>query len=725
MASTKIINVLKDDTFREILELCKATPAEEVILIIPRKSKFLSKEDHFAALSAESRSQNKRVSIMTASAEVAYTAHRYGFGVLAERSRKTAKPAAVAQLAVAHDDDGEEEIHEDDIDAYERDVIVPSDEQIGMDHGEEEDEVDGVHVEDADGNIVEDETDEDLEDDLEDASEDKDFDEEDEIDGKRDDLDEEFSVGKSDFDAESASFKMGSQRYHIGTAAARMDGIVSPARRPEKIRVKGPSEKPVKLGFNRNPSRAAPQQIEPAFGLEQRNMEEVDFPVLTPEPLPEAPVPQPEKKLAEIEQVWQHDAVASEANPWPHDEHEKKSFWSNFPTKGAASKPTSKIPSGDGKRKSSPKLIIGFTVLMLAVASGVFYVATSSAKVTIRPIQQSLDVKLKVSLSDSFSSVDTTLNKIPGQLFTIEKSVSQDFQATGEKETVQKARGKLTIYNEFSSAPQTLIATTRFEANNKVFRTIRTVTVPAMNGSGAGTVEVEVVADKPGADYNIPASTFVLPAFREKGDTARYEKFYGKSTDAMRGGVNGLAKIVTEADFNQGKAAVSDKLKTEIQTALESQAAGLTLVDPGIPANTAQVTSNSAIDQAGDTFTMTAAGNIKMMGFKEEDLLKLAQQYIDEKYHLEVFPEKITISHEKAAFDEAKGILDLNVSIIGIGYAKVDKEKILSDIAGKSEQQIRDYFAAAEGIGKTTALLPRLRNMPKDTGKIKFEVIYE
>ena len=43
----------------------------------------------------------------------------------------------------------------------------------------------------------------------------------------------------------------------------------------------------------------------------------------------------------------------------------------------------------------------------------------------------------------------------------------------------QKAQGTLTIYNAYSSAPQTLVATTRFVTpDGKIFRLTNEVTVP-------------------------------------------------------------------------------------------------------------------------------------------------------------------------------------------------------------------------------------------------------
>ncbi|MCD6422247.1 hypothetical protein J7L13_02790, partial [bacterium] len=94
------------------------------------------------------------------------------------------------------------------------------------------------------------------------------------------------------------------------------------------------------------------------------------------------------------------------------------------------------------------------------------------------------------------------------QIFQKEVRKSAKGQATGEKEVGAKARGKITIYNYWDSTPQVLIAHTRFQSvsTGKIFRIPEAVTVPGTRVQQGqvvpGTVEVEVVADEVGAEYN-------------------------------------------------------------------------------------------------------------------------------------------------------------------------------------------------------------------------------
>lgn len=384
----------------------------------------------------------------------------------------------------------------------------------------------------------------------------------------------------------------------------------------------------------------------------------------------------------------------------------------------------------DTKKLRKTILWTGVAVIILVVV--VFFTVSGSAKIKIVPQKKDVSLQLNVSASDKFSSIDPTFNKIPGQLFNIQKSVSRTFQATGEKDVAQKARGKITIYNELSSSPQLLIATTRFESeNNLIFRTIKAITVPGTKVVGgkivAGSIEVDVIADKPGQDYNISAGNFKIPAFKERGDTARYEKIYGKSTQPMKGGTGGKAKVVTEADYNKAKDALTESLKKELADELKSQTGKLKIIDStNISINNPSSTAD--IDVAADEFTMTLSGYIKTIGFKEEDLKELAKGNIEKKGDLTVLPDKISFEFSNIKFNNSENTMEFSVKSKTSGYIKIDSQKIVTDLLGKNEVQIKDYYLKNSSTISAIkiSLSPFwVSKVPQNAKNVKVEISYE
>ncbi len=174
-------------------------------------------------------------------------------------------------------------------------------------------------------------------------------------------------------------------------------------------------------------------------------------------------------------------------------------------------------PAGQVRKWILPSLI----VVTILVVGGIVVATTGSAKIEITPQKRPLDFQLKVTASDSVSAINTQSNRIPGQYIEISKQVSKEFRSSGQKDVAQKARGKITVHNETGSNQQ-LVTTTRFASpSGLIFRTLLPVVVPAN-----GKVSVDVIADKSGSEYNLQASTFTIPAFKEKGDALKYQKIY-------------------------------------------------------------------------------------------------------------------------------------------------------------------------------------------------------
>src|SRR3989344_4893653 len=108
MPSTKIINVLKDDKFEEILDLFKNTQAKEVIFVLPKTSKAFKNEGHFVILENEANKSNKRVSLLCSNPDTNKLANKYNFDVLLAKDNGS-KPLITAVNQFDPRDDKEDE----------------------------------------------------------------------------------------------------------------------------------------------------------------------------------------------------------------------------------------------------------------------------------------------------------------------------------------------------------------------------------------------------------------------------------------------------------------------------------------------------------------------------------------------------------------------------------------------------------------------------------------
>ncbi|PIR69893.1 MAG: hypothetical protein COU47_00445 [Candidatus Niyogibacteria bacterium CG10_big_fil_rev_8_21_14_0_10_46_36] len=258
--------------------------------------------------------------------------------------------------------------------------------------------------------------------------------------------------------------------------------------------------------------------------------------------------------------------------------HTQKSF------KPKTTKRKRSEPQGNGTRRwygTRPFFILygvlAFTLFLLIVDM------MSGVTVAVTPHQEffNIDTLVKFSASESTGARVETVH--------LEETIEGRAETQGEKDVEEKASGKLTIYNEFSSDPQVLVRRTRFETEDgKIYRIAEQVTVPGANVKDgtieASSIEVIVYADEPGEEYNIGPAEFTIPGFK---GSPRFDKFYARSFAGMTGGFKGKTRVVTEKDA----ADLSSSLQTQLSEELKRQATNELPEGLLIPAGASRITT--------------------------------------------------------------------------------------------------------------------------------------
>lgn len=202
---------------------------------------------------------------------------------------------------------------------------------------------------------------------------------------------------------------------------------------------------------------------------------------------------------------------------------------------------------------------IGLTMILLGV---VLAATLARATVTITPKPVASRVEIKPSVAVDSQTAET----VPGTVVATTVSGEKVATVAGTGTVVKgKATGKVLLVNK-RAAPQQLIATTRLlNPDNVLFRLKKGVVVPA-NGE---LKDVEVYADKEGAESEIGPSTFTIP-----GLPADLQKLvYAFSEKPMTGGVQTVS-AVTQSDIDKAVAELKEELTAKASAELASQVAG-------------------------------------------------------------------------------------------------------------------------------------------------------
>lgn len=344
--------------------------------------------------------------------------------------------------------------------------------------------------------------------------------------------------------------------------------------------------------------------------------------------------------------------------------------------------------------KKSKKIFFGFVLFCLFVLSGVaIYLFVPNAVITIIPAisENKKDINIQGSVS---AQVDA--GNIPIRIIDKNEEISLSYDVTGKSEASgKKAHGSVVIYNEYSSSPQTLVATTRLESEDgKIFRIVKNIVVPGtteISGSvQPGAIEVEVIADQPGSEYNIDKTKFTIPGF---SGGPKFDKFYAKSSNSMTGGSSDDDKpsAVSQQDIDNAKIKTENAIKEKINGIILAE---LQLGEVVLPqAEKITVIKSSTGAKAGDavtSFDYNAQASVRAIVFSENDIRKIVQQSIEQAQGYKKEISKIEYNNVEADFDNS------TLKLKALGEIKnipnIDTEKIKEEVLGKSADQVGDIL---------------------------------
>ena len=379
------------------------------------------------------------------------------------------------------------------------------------------------------------------------------------------------------------------------------------------------------------------------------------------------------------------------------------------------------------KKKKKTFILIG--VICFIVLGIIFCFTLSKAEIIIKPKTETMQFQTELNINKNVAFIDLGNNKIPGQLFRVEKSGQKEFQATQEKDIREKARGIITVYNQYSSAPQTLVQATRFiSEKEELFRTTRTVVIPGAKVEEGkiipSSINVEVEAAEAGKKYNIEPSSFTIPGFK---GTAKYTGFYGQSTQSMTGGLVGKVKIVSEDDIQGAKDILAVELKEEARKELEKRIpSNLKILKDTILEEVVESSSSVEADQPADKFTIEIKVTAKALGFIESDAVSLINDNLKGKISKDkvVLPDTIEISYTIVDMNLEKGTAKLACEVKENIAWEVDIKKIKQELAGKNEIEVRQYFTSRTEIESAKIVFWPfwVKKIPSEEKKIKITV---
>lgn len=231
------------------------------------------------------------------------------------------------------------------------------------------------------------------------------------------------------------------------------------------------------------------------------------------------------------------------------------------------------VPPGYGAApKRRPKMrfvILLIAVIAIVAGAAIALLAFRSTTITVVPRAHAV-VFDSTSQFTAYPAESAPMGTLSYTVQTTEFEDSKVVPSAGTVQAEDKASGVIRVYNNYSAQPVRLIKNTRFETpQGLIFRAPADIVVPGKSGSTPGQVDVTVVADQAGEQYNVgPVSKFTVPGLRSTA--AMYTGVYAESKAAMTGGFVGQRPGVEPGALEAARSELRANLDAKAKEAISS-----------------------------------------------------------------------------------------------------------------------------------------------------------
>lgn len=375
-----------------------------------------------------------------------------------------------------------------------------------------------------------------------------------------------------------------------------------------------------------------------------------------------------------------------------------------------------KIKTGHSYRK----VIFIFAIVSLVLISGVAYLAFASATIKIVPKIDHAETTFSANIDKTPNLDPRQAASITGRVIEASEEGTHDGNQVSVKQLEEKARGTVTFTNRRGAA-QPLLATTQLLSSDGVlFRTVKQVNVPA-----GGSVDAEVVADKPGAAGNVGPTHFtIVKLFKGWQD-----QIYADSSAPMTGGIREVQQI-TQGDLDTARDQLADQLYPKAIEKLRAQLAdGELLVDSGVRKEIISFSSSQPLNAVTDQFNVALKVRTTGVVFDQNQLLELAITKLSAELpnDRELANASLdNLQYTVKNYDLTAGTATLEVkfssqTVLKLGKDVFDKKKLF----GLKENEVQDYFKNFGDIDSVTVKFTPfwISTVPAIESKVTIEIV--
>jgi hypothetical protein len=357
----------------------------------------------------------------------------------------------------------------------------------------------------------------------------------------------------------------------------------------------------------------------------------------------------------------------------------------------AASKPKSK----KDKKLSVPDfnrfrvlLIAGGVLLILLIVGGYFaFSVLPKATISIKTNASNVNTNVDFALSTSATSFDASSEIVPAKQVQVQKTLTGNAPATGQKNNGEKASGSVTMSAGACSAniPNSVPSGTGISSGGKTYITQESTSfVPTSQGNRCvyrASNVTTIKAQTGGANFNTSANaTFNVSG---RADVS--------ATGSADGGTDDIQTVISQADIDTAKGKIAGGENTaqeELETQLDDL--GLYAINATYSAGEPKTSNSANVGDASSSVTVTQVITYTMLGANEDHIKTLVDNDIKDQIDTSkqgILSQGVTQAAFKLKNVTASGA-SMNLQTTAEVGPSIDTDQIAKDAAGKKANEI-------------------------------------
>lgn len=380
------------------------------------------------------------------------------------------------------------------------------------------------------------------------------------------------------------------------------------------------------------------------------------------------------------------------------------------------------------EKNSNNGKFIFYLLLIILVLFGfysflnIFY----KANISIEAKHELFTLKDKV-----FTTSKDENNLIPFEITIITEEDEETATLTDSENVSLKAKGEITLYNEYSTTPQSISSGTYIsDDKGKTYMINTSVKIPGYKIEESkvvpGQIDAKITAFLTGDSYNGNPNSFNIISFK---NTPKYNKIYAKTKIPLTGGAQGLVYKLNSTKIDDLNKIANSSFKDYIMNKLE--------IPDGYILYKDATTFSYQIDEG--ILSPTPKTKVKMTGklsaiiFKEKDLSKYLLRVLLPKISKEEFSKLNPPEISKLKFNFTDVNQEITKDLKSLSFMlngdidviwNPDVLSLSNSLRGVSKNKISDIFKQDVGIASVSVKIfpPWKNNLPKSSSRINITV---